>query len=218
MYEYILFDLDGTVTDSALGITNSVAYALEKINIEVKDKNELLRFIGPPLTVSFKEFYNLPEDKMTQAVGFYRERYGEVGLFENEVYSGIPELLEKLKKAGKKIILATSKPEEYASRILEHFDLLKYFDFVAGSTLTGLRNEKAAVIKYVLEENNITDLSSVIMVGDRKHDVIGAKENGVDTIGVLYGYGDEEELKKAGALHIAETPAGLGNLILSLSE
>lgn len=206
MYQYILFDLDGTLTDPGIGITNSVAYALRKFNIEVADRSELYKFIGPPLRTSFREFYGLSEEQIDQAVGYYREQYSVTGLFENEVYEGIPELLQALKKAGKKIMLATSKPEVFAIKILEHFDLMQYFDFVAGSTLDDSRSEKADIITYVLNECKIEDKSLAIMVGDRKHDIIGARKNGLETIGVLFGYGNEEEFKEHNAKYIVEKP------------
>lgn len=205
MYQYILFDLDGTLTDPGIGITNSVAYALEKYNITVEDRTELYKFIGPPLQDSFMEFYGFSEMESKKAVEYYREYFRDKGIFENEVYEGIPELLQTLKGAGKQVILATSKPEEFARQILEHFDLIQYFDFVAGATMDGSRSEKADIIQYALDKCMIKDTSKVIMVGDRKHDIIGAAKNKLPAIGVLFGYGSEEELRNAGAKYLART-------------
>ena len=201
--KYILFDLDGTITDSQEGIKNSVEYALKHFNLEVKDRAELNKYIGLPLRQSFMEFAGLSETDSHMAMTKYREYYGPKGIFENKVYNGISELLEKLKTEGKKIILATSKPWIYAEIILEHFDLKKYFDFVAGSELNGVRTKKADVIAYAVEKYKIP-VSDAVMVGDREHDISGAKENNVKTIGVLYGFGSRQELESAGADYIAE--------------
>lgn len=211
MYNTILFDLDGTLTDPGIGITNSVAYALAKWNIKVEDRRELYKFIGPPLLDSFAEYYGFSEEECQQAVVYYREYFRSNGIYENEVYPGVVEMLTELKNAGKKVVLATSKPEEFALIILKHFDLFKYFDFVAGATMDESRSKKADVIAYALESCGIgsADLKDVIMVGDRKHDVLGAKENNLDCIGVLFGYGDREELESAGAKYIAETVADI---------
>ena len=209
MYDYFLFDLDGTLTDPGLGITNSVAYALGKYGITVEDRRELYPFIGPPLRQSFSEFYGFDEEKTKEAVAFYREYFSEKGLFENEVYEGIPEVLSQLKQAGKKLLVATSKPEEFTNRILEHFGLAEYFDFVAGATMDETRNEKADIIAYALEQIADADKSKIVMVGDRKFDILGARENGIDSIGVLYGYGSRTELEEAQATHIVEKPEEL---------
>ena len=179
MYQNILFDLDGTLTNSELGITNSVAYALKKFDIEVKDKKELTIFIGPPLRSSFESFYGFSKEKSLQAVEYYREYFSEKGLYENKVYENIPELLASLKQSGKKLAVATSKPEKFSIQILKHFGLYDYFDFVAGATMDGSRSKKADVIGYALESMEIENLSETIMVGDRKHDVIGAQKAAV---------------------------------------
>lgn len=204
MYKNILFDLDGTLTDPGLGITNSVAYALKKYGIEIEEKENLYSFIGPPLNESFKKYYNFSDEKAMEAIGFYREYFRDKGIFENEVYEGIKPLLQKIKASGRKIILATSKPEEFAMRILEYFELTEYFDVVAGASMDEKRNKKGDVIKYALEKGCLTS-EDAVMIGDREHDVFGAKENGIDTIGVLYGYGSKDELIKAGAVQLAET-------------
>lgn len=204
MYKTILFDLDGTLTDPGLGITNSVAYALKKYGIEVENRQSLYSFIGPPLNDSFKKYYGFSDEKAMEAIWCYREYFADKGLYENEVYEGVEQLLGKIKESGRKIVLATSKPEQFAERILEHFDLIKYFDVVAGASMDEKRNKKGDVIKYAMEKGGFTS-DGAVMIGDREHDVLGAKENGIDTIGVLYGYGSRDELEKAGAMHIAQT-------------
>lgn len=214
MYQVILFDLDGTLTDPGEGITNSVAYALNKYGITVSDKKELYRFIGPPLHESFEEYYDFSQEKAMQAVAYYREYFTQTGIYENQVYDGIQDLLESLKEAGKKVILATSKPEPFAKQILEYFHLSDYFDFAAGSNMDGTLTRKADVIGYALESCQISEYSKVVMIGDRKHDVLGAAQFGIDTIGVLYGYGSEEELKSAGAVYLAERPEHILQFIM----
>ncbi|MBQ7118016.1 MAG: HAD family hydrolase [Clostridia bacterium] len=204
MYKTVLFDLDGTLTDPGLGITNSVAYALKKYGIEVGERERLYSFIGPPLNESFKRYYNFSDEKAMEAIGVYREYFTSKGIFENEVYDGIRQLLRRIKASGRKVVLATSKPEEFALRILEHFELTEYFDIVAGASMDEKRNKKGDVIKYALEKGGLTS-EGAVMIGDREHDIFGAQENGIDTIGVLYGYGSRDELEKAGAMYIAET-------------
>ncbi len=213
-YDYILFDLDGTLTDPGLGITNSVMYALRKFNINVDNRADLYKFIGPPLKDSFQEFYRFTDDQSGLAVSYYREYFRKQGMLENKVYDGIPELLARLKENRKTLIVATSKPETFTLEILRHFRLYEYFDFVAGATMDDTRNKKADIIRYALKKCRIADKSSAVMIGDRKHDIIGAKENGLDSIGVLYGYGDEKELADAGATFIAASAAEIENLIL----
>lgn len=206
MYSVVLFDLDGTITESGIGITRSVAYALKKYGIEEHDQAKLDTFIGPPLIDSFQRLYGFSAEQARQAVDAYREYYGTKGIFENRVYDGVETLLGSLRDTGKRCILATSKPEHYAEQILAHFGLSSYFDVVAGATMDEKRTDKASVIAYALDKAGISDLSQVIMVGDRKHDILGAKENGLPAIGVLYGYGSREELEAAGADHLAATP------------
>ena len=206
MYRYILFDLDGTLTDPGLGITNSVMHALKKYNIEVKDRTTLYKFIGPPLTDSFETYYGFSPEESEKAVVYYREYFSDKGLFENTVYPEIEHVLQALKEQGKKLVLATSKPEIYAKQILEHFHLDIYFDFVSGATMDKTRVKKPDIIAYAIEKCKITDLSKAIMVGDREHDVFGAKACNMESIGVLYGYGSADELTKAGATYLAKTP------------
>lgn len=203
-YKYVLFDLDGTITDSGVGIINSIVYALKKYGIEVEDKSQLNKFVGPPLSDSFEKYYGFSKEKAIEAVDYYREYYRDKGLFENLIYDGFEDLVKALKGNNKELVVATSKPEIFAKQILEHFNLSKYFTYIAGSTLDGTRVKKGDVIRYALENCEIKDLSQVIMVGDREHDVIGAKQVGIKSIGVLYGYGDREELEEAGADFIAE--------------
>ncbi len=212
-YKYILFDLDGTLTDSAIGITNSIMYALKHFEIIIEDRSELYNLVGPPLYDTFFNYFNLTEEESYLAVELFREYYNEKGMFENLVYPGISKLLINLKKKDKKLILATSKPTYYAEKILKHFDLLKYFDFVAGSNLDGTCREKGEIIQFALDSCNITESSNAIMIGDRKHDVIGARKCKIKSIGVLYGYGDKNELEDAGPDYLVETVEELENLL-----
>ena len=205
MYKYILFDLDGTLTDPGTGITNSVAYALARWNIHVEDRRTLYRFIGPPLQDSFREYYGFSPEEALKAVDVYREYFREKGLYENEVYPGVEEMLKTLKAQGKTLILATSKPEEFAIRILKHFGLDGYFTVMAGATMDPSRSKKGDVITYALRQGGVSALSTAVMIGDREHDIFGAKQNGLDSMGVLFGYGDRDELEKAGATYIAST-------------
>lgn len=204
MYKVVLFDLDGTLTDPGLGITNSVAYALRHYGIEAENRESLYPFIGPPLADSFIKYYSFTPEKAMEAISVYREYFRDKGLYENEVYEGVRELLTEIKASGRKIVLATSKPEEFSVRILEHFDLMKYFDVVAGASMDEKRNKKGDVIAYAMEKGGFSK-EGAVMIGDREHDIFGAKENGLDSIGVLYGYGDRAELLNAGADYIAET-------------
>lgn len=213
MYHTILFDLDGTLTDSGPGITNSVAYALKKWNIEEKDINVLRKFVGPPLDASFAKYYGFSKEKCVQAIQYYREYYLTKGIYENRVYDGMEELLKWLRDTGRRAIVATSKPEPSAIHVLEYFHIDSYFDIIAGATMDGSRVEKSDVIRYALDRAGIRDLSGVVMVGDRENDIQGAKANGLDSIGVLYGYGSREELEEAGAMQIAETVEDLRGCI-----
>ncbi len=218
MKEYIFFDLDGTLTDPGLGITNSVIHALKKFDITPPENEELYCFIGPPLIDSFMKYYSMSKEDAVTAVAYYREYYVPYGMFENAVYEGIEKLLDNLVKDEKKVYLATSKPEVYATKILEHYNLKEYFTFIGGSTLDETRTNKADVITYVLENAGLTeeDKDKVIMVGDRHHDIDGAKKNGLESIGVLFGYGNIDELRGAGATYIAEDVTKLGELLAAL--
>ena len=215
VYKICLFDLDGTITDSAPGIVNSVIYALEKFGIEETDREKLLQFIGPPLTESFHRFYGFTEEESWKAVEYYREYYAEKGIFECTVYEGLEDALKKIKESGRKILVATSKPEVYAKRIIEHFGLTKYFDYIAGMELDGGRGTKAQVIEYALETCKIKNRDEILMIGDREHDVFGAESLGIDCVGVLYGFGSREELEKAGAKYVISRPEDLINILES---
>ena len=213
MYKTVLFDLDGTLTDPGLGITNSIMYALEKFHIKVEDRTSLYKFIGPPLRESYAKYYHFSDEEITRAVAYYREYFSVKGIYENVLYDGIAKLLEKIKDSGRKVVLATSKPEEFAAEILRYFHIDQYFDFVAAATMDGTRNSKSAVIAHALLSCEIADLASTVMIGDREYDIIGAKAAGIDSIGVLYGYGSREELQSAGATYIAEHVSDIMSLI-----
>lgn len=213
LYKYLFFDLDGTITDSAPGITNSCAYALSKYGIN-ETNEQLKRFVGPPLIPSWMKSYGFSEETAKQALEYYREYFVEKGIYENYPYDGIKEVLLKLKNAGMKIVLATSKPEPYAERIVEYFEMTDIFDLVAGSTLSENRSKKVEVIEYAIDKMNIKDRSEVLMIGDRSYDIKGAALAGIDSMGVLYGYGTKEEVEKA--KYIAATVEDIANIILSL--
>ena len=215
IYTHILFDLDGTLTDPGLGITSAVMYALERYGIRVDDRRELYRFIGPPLVDSFMRYYGFSAADARAAVDVYREYFTDRGIFENEVYPGIPELLARLRAAGLKLVMATSKPEEFALRIAEHFGIAAYFDCIAGAAMDETRTQKWEVVEYALSRCGVTDRTSVLMVGDREHDVLGAARCGIACLGVLFGYGSREELEGAGAVAVADTVEAVGDYILN---
>lgn len=212
-YSTILFDLDGTLSDPADGIVSALRYAFQKMELAECDEKVLLQFIGPPLAESFQHFCGLSSEEIDQAIHYYREYFSEKGLFENRLYDGISGLLQELKKAGKKLIIATSKPEFYAQPIVEYFGISADFDFIAGATLDGSRSKKADVIAYALSATQ-TAPDEAVMVGDRKFDIDGAKQNRLDSIGVLYGYGSREELDKAGATQIVRNVEELRGVLL----
>ena len=213
MYTHILFDLDGTLTDPAEGITNSVIYALKKFNITVTDRTSLFCFIGPPLQTSFMKYYGFSEQQALTAIRYYREYFADKGIFENKVYPQIPQLLQNLKNQGKQLFVASSKAEEFVIRILKHFDLFDYFDCIAGASMDLSRCKKEEVIAYAFEKGGISNLQNVVMVGDREQDITGANKNGIDSIGVLYGYGSRDELQNAGTTHIAPTVMDIEKII-----
>ena len=212
MFKYIFLDLDGTLTDPFLGITNSVKYALKKFNIDSTNE-ELKCFIGPPLRDSFKEYYNMNQDEAELAVKYYREYYSTTGLFENDLYNDTIRVLEELKSMNLIIVLATSKPEKFSIEILKHFNIFDYFDFCACATLDKSRDKKSDIIKYGIDSLNINNLDEVLMVGDRFHDVVGAKENGIKCCYVTYGYGSIDEAEKYGADYIIDSLAKLISII-----
>ena len=213
-YDVIFFDLDGTLTDPGLGITSSVAHALRRAGITPPPLRELYPFIGPPLVDSFVKYYGMTHEEGRTAVDWFREYFRDRGIFENEVYPGIEAMLARLREAGKTLVLATSKPEEFALRILDHFGLRQYFDCVTGASMDETLSRKDEVIALALTRCKPADLNRVIMVGDRLHDIEGAKKNGLAAIGVLYGYGSREELETAGANEIAATVKELEQLLL----
>ena len=213
MFDTVLFDLDGTLTDPGEGITKSVGYALKKFDIITQDRCELYKFIGPPLKDSFMKYYGFSEEKAEQAIDYYREYFRDIGIFENEVYEGVEDMLRSLHADGKRLVLATSKPEEFAIRILDHFGLKKYFAVTAGASMDSSRSKKGDVIAYAISLCENFNKDTAVMIGDREHDIIGAKENGLKSIGVLYGYGDENELKTAGADYIVSTTEDILKLI-----
>ena len=213
--DLILFDLDGTLTDAGPGILNCLEYALEDQGIPVPPREEMRTYLGPPLAVTFRDAFGMNDQQVTQAIDKYRERYHDVGLFENSVYEGVPELLAALQASGLRLVTATSKPEYSATRILQHFELDQYFEFIGAAALDGSRDSKSLVIAHTLQNTNTHPTShNMIMIGDRHHDVQGAREHGIDTIGVLWGYGDESELNQAGAINLVESPSQLVSLLV----
>jgi len=208
-YTHLLFDLDGTLTDPAEGITRSVQYALRRFGIEVSDPRSLTPFIGPPLSESFRDFYGFDAERTHEAVRVMREYFDARGWRENRLYDGMPQLLDRLQRTGFILAVATSKPVVFARRILRHFDLMHRFSFVAGAELDGRRQAKAEVIAHVLRELRIDDPTVCLMIGDRRYDIEGATAAGMDSCGVLWGYGSREELTRAGATRLA---ADLGEL------
>ncbi len=215
MIQYILFDLDGTLTDPALGITNSIMHALEKMEREIPSRESLYCFIGPPLIPAFMNFLGMSEDEAKTALLYYREYFAERGLFENTPYDGISKTLTTLKSRGYRLAIATSKPEVFAVRIAEKFVLDTYFDCICGATLDETRTKKADVIEYALGQLGAS-ADECIMIGDRHHDIDGAKTFGMKSIGVLWGYGSRDELTGAGADAIADTVADVCGLVEKL--
>ena len=203
-YQYLLFDLDGTLTNPYEGITKSFQYALNAYGIEA-EQSELTFVIGPPLVDVFMGVYGFDEKKAIEALAKYRERFSEIGWMENEIIDGVPQMLSELKEAGKTLCLATSKPEVYAVKILQLFDIYKYFDVVVGAQLDGSVCEKYQIIGKVLKKLDGPPLDKVVMIGDRKHDVIGAESAEIASVGVRIGFAKERELEDAGADYICDT-------------
>jgi phosphoglycolate phosphatase len=210
----ILFDLDGTLTDPFVGITSSIQHALRQMGKEPPPSEELRRYIGPPLQTNFMEILG-DEAMAIEAVGFYRQRYGEIGKFENELIPGITEALQTMKDAGHTLFVATSKLETYSLDIIDHFGLAPFFRRVHGSALDGSRADKGELIRYIMLTEGL-DPRRTVMIGDRLHDAHGAARNDVRTIGVLWGFGDRAELEGAGAARIAASPAELPDMIGSM--
>ena len=217
MIKNLFFDLDGTLTDPKEGITKSVAYALESFGQKVNNLDDLLVFIGPPLKWSFMEYAGLGDEQAEIAITKYRERFKDIGIFENGVYEGIEGMLAKLRKAGYKLVLATSKPIVFADRILERYGLAEYFDATFGSEFDGTRTDKAEVIEYALRQTG-AEPQETIMVGDRSHDVIGANKNNIKAVGVLFGYGDSKELLDAGAYRLAKNVEELEDILININD
>lgn len=213
MYSKILFDLDGTLTDTSEGIINSVSYALSKLGIEAGDKTRFYKFIGPPLRNGFEEVCGLKGEDVERCVTYYREYYSEKGVYENRLYDGIKELLKRLYESGRSILLATSKPERFAVEILEKHGIKRYFSHISGADMEGKRDKKTDVIARALELGKITDLSDAVMVGDRLYDIEGARKFGMASIGVLFGFGGRCELEEAGADYIAESAEEIYEII-----
>ena len=219
MYKYVFFDLDGTITEPQEGIFGGVIYALEKFGIQVKNRTELCPYIGPPLRMSFVQYHGLSEEAAEQAVGYYREYYSTKGIYQNEIMPGMEQAFQKLVSSGCKLYVATSKPEVYAKQILEHLGLIHYFDIVAGSSFDKSRDSKEAVLAWLIEqigkkESKQLSMSDIVMVGDRKFDVLGAQQFGIDQIGVLFGYGSKEEFDACGCMYQVEDTEKMIQIIL----
>ena len=223
MFEYILFDLDGTLTDPKLGITSSVQYALRALGIEEPSLDRLEPFIGPPLADSFREFYGLEGERLATAIDKYRERFATQGIFENEIYPGIPQMLADLKAKDKLLAIASSKPTLFVEQILEHFEIGKYFDHVVGSNMDGTRGTKEEVVEETLRQMLTVEMTpgqkrdAVAMVGDRKFDIEGARAHGITSVGVLFGYAPAGELEEAGADYIVNSVRSLQVLLTLLT-
>lgn len=210
MYKAILFDLDGTLTESGEGITKSVQYALEKMGKPEPDLKKLECFIGPPLVEMFQSYAGMTEEEARRATEIYRERFRPIGIFENQPYPGVPEMLQELKQKGYLLGVASSKPEEFVRIILDHFQLTSCFDEITGSEMHGQRNTKSQVIEEALRRMKLSDdRAAVILVGDKEHDVLGARECGLECLAVSYGYGTPEELQAAAPLQIIDSVEGI---------
>ena len=216
MYQYLLFDLDGTLTNPKEGITRSVQHALRHFGIEVADPDTLTPYIGPPLIPSFIEFHGLTQEQTLEALQVYRQRFSTVGLFENEVLDGVPEMLRALKQNGRFVAVASSKPEPYVIRILEHFDLLQYFDEVVGASMEEKRSAKKDIIEEALRRmGKAPGDRDILMIGDRMHDVEGAQLCGLDSLGIYTGFAPEGELEDAGATYVFHTIRDMADFLLN---
>ena len=213
LYSHIIFDLDGTLTDPGPGITNSIIYALKKFGID-SERSALYKFIGPPLRESFGIYYGFDQAQAEQAVQYYREYFSEKGMYENTLYPGIADLLAGLKHQDRKLYMATSKPLEYTVRILEHFKIAEFFDFVSGSNMDGSMSAKSDLIARIFTRLNNDQPADSIMIGDRRYDIEGAKHHKIDSAAVLYGYGGRAELEEAEPTYIIESTEKLATLLL----
>ncbi|MBR2875290.1 MAG: HAD hydrolase-like protein [Clostridia bacterium] len=214
-YTHLFFDLDGTLVDSGEGIIKGIEYSLKKFGITVEDNSVLRAFIGPPLVDSFKQHYGFETEKAMLAIKYYREYYNEIGIRQAYVYNGLVETLQALKDKGYVLAVATSKPEVLANRVLEYFGLAKFFDTISGASLDERLSHKDVILDYALKKYGV-DRAKCLMIGDRKFDVLGAKANSIDCLGVLYGYGDLPEMQKAGATYIVKTPTEILELLENL--
>jgi phosphoglycolate phosphatase len=217
-YSYLLFDLDGTLTDSGEGIMRCVQYALEKFGIREQDVRKLRRFVGPPLNDSFRIFCGMSEEDALQAVRYYRERYEKQGILENHVYEGIPQLLKDLAAEGRTLIVASSKPEVYVRKVLENFSIAESFSFTIGSGMNGRLSSKEEILAEVLRRCPAAgaDRKGTVMIGDRRYDIEGARSAHIDSVGVYYGYAEAGELEAAGADYIVQTVDELRELFMRL--
>lgn len=213
-YRYLFFDLDGTLMKSGEGIERCAQHALRHFGINIEDLENLRPFVGPPLEDSFRNFYHLTSEQVHEATRIYGERYARLGAYEAEPYEGVFNFLQKMKDAGKVLVLATSKKIIMAQRVTEHFNLAPYFDYIGARDEAGTLHTKADVIRNIIQTLGIEDTQEIVMIGDRKFDIIGANEVGLDSIGVLYGYGDAEELTEAGATYLAADYQELETLLL----
>lgn len=205
-YSVVLFDLDGTLTDSSDGIIKSLQYSAVSMGRPEPDYKSLIPYVGPPISIVMEEYFHYPPLEQKQAIAFYRERYHAVGMYENKIYDGVLPLLHLLKQQHKTLAIATSKPEVFALKIADHFHFTEYFQCICGGSLDSKQNTKERIIKNVLNTLQVHDLPSIVMIGDRKYDIEGAKRNGIASLGVLFGYGSSEELAQAGADYLVETP------------
>ncbi len=214
----ILFDLDGTLTDSKPGITRCVQHALAEMGIAVDDPDTLTPFVGPPLRESFTRYYGFDKEQSHRAIAFYRERFARVGLFENAVYAGVPELLDTLQDAGMTLAIASAKPAPFVEQILDHFALRSHFTVVAGASLDHTRVSKDEVIAHALQVLEPDSSHRLLMVGDREHDILGARAHGIETVAVGYGYGTRQELTAAAPLAIVNSVAELGAWLIATAD
>lgn len=213
-YDYIFFDLDGTLTRSGDGIMNGVAFALKTIGIEENRREILQSFIGPPLVLRFMELYGVSRETAIELQTTFRKYYSEKGVYENGLYEGVPEMLSRFREAGRKLVIATSKPAKFVKIVVDRFDIRKYFDLIADSDPEGGRMTKTQVLEYAFSLLEIEDRSSVILVGDRMYDAEGAREAGIDCMGVLYGYGSREELEREGVVCVAQSVPEIADLLI----
>ena len=213
-YDIIAFDLDGTLTNPERGLIASFVYAFKKMGVDYGQKSELKRFIGPPIYEEWQRCFGFTPEESSKALLIFREYYSVYGWWDNEIYPGVKEMLEKLKNAGKKIILATSKPEIFAKKVLELFDISKYFDFIGGASTDKTRDKKSEVLEYSLASVGVSDKSKAILVGDRVYDSEGAIACGIDSLGVLYGHGSDSEVRSAGFTYVVNNVEDIAALLI----